>query len=292
MVPYPAVSATADAYQDAVYTPSLARVYFVPNAQATQASWHYIDNTGAVMAYTAPATASGAYFGGAYSPTLDRIYFAPYDISDQVQWVYIDCAAGGNVVLYAAAACTTVEQQGYSGAVYSSTHDRIYFTPWSQSAYSSWCFVDNTGSLQTYAAPTNLLGVYYASGGNAVWSPPQARIYFPPETNGAGTLWYYLNEGCVCSAGYTGDDLQPNTNCTCESWVFVFCPLPTSERADSASSTSSSRVSLVLKTLMCLRVMVHGVLVGVFVPRASIQSTLFCRCGCVIDADSRGWGFG
>ena len=51
---------------------SFIGIYFAPNGQAIQSTWHYIDcDNGALIEYEHGATSvtGGAYFGGAYSPT-------------------------------------------------------------------------------------------------------------------------------------------------------------------------------------------------------------------------------
>ena len=85
------VTAIAYAYVGGVYSPTQNRIYLVPNGQANQTNWHYIDcSDGTVVTYAHGITAvSTAYQGGVYSPTQNRIYLVPCVQAPQTNWHYI-----------------------------------------------------------------------------------------------------------------------------------------------------------------------------------------------------------
>ena len=116
------------AYRGAVYSPTLQRVYFIPHNQATQISWHYIDTSGNLTAYThgASSLVTEAYSGGVYSPLQNRIYMMPYSQCTSSTWHYIN-AATGTVSSYTGVA---LAQYAYNGGVYSPTQNRIYLVPY------------------------------------------------------------------------------------------------------------------------------------------------------------------
>ena len=86
------VTATNGAYDGGVYSPTQNRIYLVPFAQASKATWHYVDcSTGNVVEYTHGVTAiQYAYLGGVYSPTQNRIYLVPFDQAPKATWHYLD----------------------------------------------------------------------------------------------------------------------------------------------------------------------------------------------------------
>ena len=85
------VTAVLNAYFGGVYSPTQNRIYLVPDVQAPQTNWHYIDcSDGTVHAYAHGVTAvTNAYLSGVYSPNQNRIYLVPYIQAPQTNWHYI-----------------------------------------------------------------------------------------------------------------------------------------------------------------------------------------------------------
>jgi len=169
------VSPVANAYRGAVYSPTQNRIYFVPNAQASETKWHYIDcSTGNVVEYTHGVTAvTGAYYGGVYSPIQNRIYFVPYGQSSQTNWHYVDCSTG-NIVQYAKVV-TSVTSLAYSGGVYHPLLNRIYLVPYDQGSIATWHYIDCvTGNIVEYSGNTAQVGAYVGG----AYSPKENKIYF------------------------------------------------------------------------------------------------------------------
>lgn len=188
------------AYLGSVYDPINDYVWFVPH-KITGASWHYINETGAVTAYTHGTTiASGAYVGGAYSPTQQRIYLAPYAQGGQTLWHYIDCNSKTiNSYVHGAGNLGTT---AYTGAVYVPTNNRIYFMPVSQGTQSTWHYVDcSNGNIVSYNPGTILAAS--TSYFSAVYSPIQNRIYLVPYADADTATWLYLDPDDNTLKSYT-----------------------------------------------------------------------------------------
>jgi len=186
-------------YSGGVYSPTLDRIYFAPQAQgdsATYSKWHYIDcatSGPTITAYTHGATSvAGAYAGGGiYSPTQDRIYFTPSVQAAELNWHYIDSA--GTVVAYAHGLATPPISGAYYGAVYSPSQNRIYFIPSTQGDQGTWHYLDcATGLVVPYTSGVTVgAGAAYSGG---TFNPSQNRIYFVPtaQANPTYTTWHYL----------------------------------------------------------------------------------------------------
>lgn len=192
---------TPTAYDGGVYSPTQNRIYFVPSAQATAPTWHYIDcATGTVVAYAHGATGlvSNAYSKGVYSPSQNRIYFVPGVQAPQPIWHYVDCATGA-IVAYAnnVSGLTGGAFFGgaYGGGAYSPSQNRIYFCPYVQGNQPQWHYVDcNTGAIVAYpSGPGAVSGAYFG----AAFSPTQNRIYFAPSNQSTQPVWHYID----CSTG-------------------------------------------------------------------------------------------
>ena len=134
-----------ESYVGGAFSPIQNRIYFAPNSQGAPANafWHYIDcnTSGTTSANIATpvsyahgvTTVDGAYAGGVYSPTQNRIYFVPFSQAPQTNWHYVDCNTG-TIMAYAHGLATPPVNQAYAGGVYSPTQNRIYFSPYEQSA--------------------------------------------------------------------------------------------------------------------------------------------------------------
>ena len=187
------VTPVTSGYYGAVYSPTQNRIYLIPNGQANQSNWHYINcNTGNVVAYAWGGSAlQYAYEGGAYSPIQNRIYLAPRLQSDQNNWHYIDCNTG-NVVAYTNPYTATIVSGAYIGAVYSPTSNRIYFIPWAQANQSTWHYIDcNTGNVVAYTNNITAVAGGYVGG---TYSPTQNRIYLIPYNQSNQSNWHYIQE--------------------------------------------------------------------------------------------------
>ena len=222
----------ATAYCGCVYSPTQNRIYLVPNGQASNATWHYIDcsNSGALVPYTHGMTGllASAYIGGAYSPTQNRIYFTPNGQASDTTWHFVDCNTG-NIVPYVHG-MTGVVSQAYIGSVYSPTQNRIYFIPRVQSLSSNlnWHYVDcNINTVATPPAVSTNLIVPYLNPGTAVatayyggaYSPTENRIYFAPASQGlpwngsaqpSTQFWHYIDCNVTGSTVTIGTYLNPN----------------------------------------------------------------------------------
>lgn len=187
------------AYAGGVYSPHQNRIYMAPDAQSSNATWHYYDcDTGVFVSWARGGTVgANAYWGGAYSPNQNRIYFAPHTQSNQTDWHYIDCIDGSlNAYTHGA----TVVATAYKGAVYSPTQDRIYFIPYFQSAQANWHYIDCTdGTVNAYAHGAGSVTSYGFNGG--VYSPTQNKIYFAPYNH--WTYFFYLD----CDDGSVGSTI-------------------------------------------------------------------------------------
>jgi hypothetical protein len=125
-------SATVNAYIGGCYSPIQNRIYLVPNRQASEIDWHYIDcniTTPTVVAYTHGSSAvTDSYAGGCYSPTQNRIYLSPTLQSSETNWHYIDCnTTTPTVVAYTHG--SSAVNVAYANCVYSPTQNRIYLVP-------------------------------------------------------------------------------------------------------------------------------------------------------------------
>ena len=228
---------TIGGYGGGVYSPTQNRIYMVPRGQGSpgNVSWHYIDcNTGNVVAYPNPAFAAGTpaggqvYVGGAYSPTQNRIYFAPRNQAEAnalYAWHYIDCNvdSGASMVGTYPNPLNGVTD-GYVGAVYSPTQNRIYFVPRAQATQPIWHYIDcNTGLIGTYPSPNNVIALAYSGG---IYSPTQYRIYFTPNGQAAPfpafatEFWHYID----CNTGTVGTYLNPNNAISTAYFGGVYSP--------------------------------------------------------------------
>ena len=146
------------AYDGGVFSPLQNRIYFIPRSQAAPYPanpntqyWHYIDcsatgSTVIIGTYLNPNNVVDiGYSYGVYSPTENRVYFiprsqaAPYPANPNTQyWHYIDCNTG-TVGTYLNP--NNSVNDGYIGAAYSPTENRIYFVPFAAS--STWHYLDS-----------------------------------------------------------------------------------------------------------------------------------------------------
>ena len=132
-----------NAYHGGVYCPGLDRIYLVPDLQASEPFWHYIDcPTCTLVSYPSDPNCIAleeGYRGGIYSPFTDRIYFVPHGQAPLERWHYIDCRTG-NVVSYESNAGLLADR-AYIGAVLCQSERRIYFVPFGQANQSLWHYL-------------------------------------------------------------------------------------------------------------------------------------------------------
>lgn len=188
-------TAVANAYTGAVYSPTQQRLYFVPYYQLAQATWHYYDCvTGQIVPYTPGATdTSGTYIGGAYSPLEDKIYFSPYtQANGHTYWHYLNCATGA-IGTYTPPGSDIVDY-AYWGAVYTPTHNRIFYMPYYQTSSTVLHYVTCDGNMTVTPYAGSSFGAASYWGG--CYAPTLDRIYFAP-TNITGGYWHYVNCGDV-----------------------------------------------------------------------------------------------
>ena len=145
------ITVASSAYRGVVYSPTENRIYFMPDAQVTESSLHYIDCSSAVNPLCAylhfmTGVESGAYFGGTYCPTSNRIYLAPFYHSNSPTWHYIDCTIGNTVVEYTHG--ITAHQYGYYAGCYSPNQNRIYLTPVYQANQPTWHYIQEHSRAQ------------------------------------------------------------------------------------------------------------------------------------------------
>jgi hypothetical protein len=205
------------AYDGGVLDPIGGRIYLVPNAQANQANWHYINiETGAVVAYANGAGLGNVgYRGGVYSPTQNRIYFVPCgNMNAEANWQYIDCSTQA-VQSYAHGA--TVVVNSYVGGAYLPSLNRIYMSPFSQAPEANWHYIDcDDGSVVAY--DPGVVGTNMGYRG-AVWAPTLNRIYFVPYSESGN--WVYVDESgniveythvSIPGSAYVGGVYSPTQN--------------------------------------------------------------------------------
>jgi hypothetical protein len=169
------------------------RIYLVPQSQAAQTTWHYIDtDTGNVVGYSPGVTAQdGAYYGGVLAPN-GRIYLMPLIQSSQSNWHYINTNTN-TAVAYAHGITAVVN--AYRGGVLA-PNGRIYMVPWGQSNQTNWHYIDtNTGNVVAYSHGVTAVANAYQGGVLA----PNGRIYLIPYNQGNQTNWHYIdtNTGTV-----------------------------------------------------------------------------------------------
>jgi hypothetical protein len=173
-----------------------------------------------------------AYTGGVYSPSQNRIYFCPAAQATAVfdNWHYIDCNTGAVVPYESVTKVTgvgTTKRDSYDGGVFDPVRNRIYFTPYAQSNFDDWHYIDcNNGAIGKITKPTVVGANAYRGGGS--YSPTQQRIYFPPYVQGNENIWHYIdcvtattvafdspnvaNPGSVVNTAYWGSVYSPTQN--------------------------------------------------------------------------------
>jgi hypothetical protein len=222
-------TALQHAYSGSVYDPMNDRIYFIPNAQSNQTSWHFVNCiNGTIQSYIHGTTpTAGAYIGGAFSPDQGqkgRIYMSPYGQSNQSSvWHYIDCNDGSvQTYVHGLAIPADINALGYIGSVYSPIQNRVYFIPAGQSNHAEWHYIDcSTGNVVGYAHGTSLAANAYSTG---CYSPAQNRIYLcPAGAHFLQSTWHYIDcstgnvvgyahGATVVSAAYGGLEYSPTQN--------------------------------------------------------------------------------
>jgi hypothetical protein len=180
-------SAIRLAYLGAVLQPNTGRVYFVPAAQGTVSTWHYIDADGTVVTYTHGASVVGSYTytGGVLQPNTGRIYLSPRAQATAAVWHYID--TDGSVVAYTHGSTCVVE--AYNGAVLQPNTGRIYLAPQEQATAAVWHYIDTDGTVVAYTHGSTCVASAYWGGALA----PNGRIYLIPSTQATATVWHYID---------------------------------------------------------------------------------------------------
>jgi hypothetical protein len=189
-VPVSDVSVAKACYGGA-YSPVQNRIYFAPYGESNATNWHYIDcNNDISVTYsngTGVTPVQYGYQGAVYSAVLNRIYFIPYNqIDPTAGWHYVNCA-NGSLTSYTQVGVPSLHLNAYSGGIY--YNGCVYFVPAAQGGYSTWHYIDNVGTIQSY--PAAALGGWFSGG---VLDPVTGRIYLTPNATGVSqTNLYYLD---------------------------------------------------------------------------------------------------
>ena len=199
-----AIGVVSNAYYGGVYSPTQNRIYFVPHAQANQATWHYYDcDTHRIVTYTHGATVSAnAYHGGVYVPEVNRIYFIPSGQATVATWHYINCDSG---VVVAYTHGVTAVANAYSGGTYNSALGRIYMAPYAQGPNANWHYINATLTTPTATAYAQNNGGATAvtttsAYSGAIYIPQLGSIYFVPRSQTTFSAWHYVDsEGLIRS---------------------------------------------------------------------------------------------
>lgn len=135
--------------------------------------------------------------------------------------------------------------EGYQGACYSPSQNRIYLVPYNSSNVATWHYIDcNTGNVvgYTHGFGTSIVNNAYSG---ACFSPTQNRIYLVPVVISNQSSWHYIDcsNGNVVdythgfgtslpSSAYNGACYSPTQNCIYlvpygiaseEKWHYIDC---------------------------------------------------------------------
>ena len=160
---------------------SVAGIYFVPNGQATQGTWHYIDcNDGAVIGYGHGTTsaASSAYFGGTFSPSQNsKNLETPLARNPPLS---LSCSLTVKLLSFFERALTSADRPirahrlAHSPVLHCGRPRSlagIYFAPFGQATESTWHYIDcDNGTVIQYEHGSTLSSFGYT---DAMYSPTE-----------------------------------------------------------------------------------------------------------------------
>jgi len=210
------------------YSPTEDKIYIIPARSAFRNTWMYIDcssntpgnaaiveynkspqtnltGTVSVTAGTNAVTGSGTLFT---SELVDGqvITILGEDFSVTVTNDTSLTLSSNHVV--GASAVSTVKDDfiiahnafAYIGGVYSPTENKIYLSPYDQSLYANWHYIDClTGNLVEYAHGVDLTKISSSAFAAGQYSPTENKIYLGVTLQAYKEKWAYIdcNDGSV-----------------------------------------------------------------------------------------------